>query len=149
MTDPKTGGLSIEDMVDGMARLLRTSARMYMCLTRATLDTFGLCDRHIAHHGTGRSRMGKTDWPYVFAARPTFYYYNFGSGVRDMYKHSAFRDQRDDYWLVTTPLYRRVPYRAKKMLLVRKDWPHLDALAAAMEVTYVEPIKELRRLRVW
>ncbi len=41
MTDRETGGLSIEDMVDGMQRLLRTSARMYMCLTRATLDAFG------------------------------------------------------------------------------------------------------------
>ncbi|MDP6943604.1 MAG: hypothetical protein QF464_05595, partial [Myxococcota bacterium] len=114
-----------------------------------TIDTFGLCDRHIAHHGTGRSRMGKTDWPYVFSKRPTFYYYNFGSGVRDMYKHAAFRDQRKDYWLVTTPHYRRVRYRSKKMLLIRKDWPHLDAFAAAMDVTYVEPVKELKRLRVW
>jgi hypothetical protein len=41
MSNPESGSPSIADMVDGMQRLLRTSARMYMCLTRATLDAFG------------------------------------------------------------------------------------------------------------
>jgi hypothetical protein len=41
MTVANTEGPSIEDMVDGMQRLLRTSARMYMCLTRATYGRVG------------------------------------------------------------------------------------------------------------
>ena len=33
--------LNIDDIVEDMQRLLRTSARMYMCLSQATLDAFG------------------------------------------------------------------------------------------------------------
>jgi len=34
-----------------------------------TVDMFGLCDRHIAHHGVRGSKMGKTDYPYTSPRR--------------------------------------------------------------------------------
>jgi hypothetical protein len=46
-------------------------------------DVHGIVDRHIAHHGTAQQALGlglpgheKSDFPYIFDKRPTFYMFN-------------------------------------------------------------------------
>jgi hypothetical protein len=106
-----------------------------------TLDMLGLCDRHIAHHGTNGGKMGKWDLPYTFSRRPTFYVLNFVSVLRDVYHHPAFVADADAYWLVRTPYDRdpKNPARDKKVVLVRKDRPGLEQLKRVLQAELVDP----------
>jgi hypothetical protein len=106
-----------------------------------TIDMLGLCDRHIAHHGTDGGKMGKWDLPYTFSRRPTFYVLNFVTVLRDVYRHPAFARDADAYWLVRTPYDRdpKNPARDKKVILVRKDRPGLDELRRVLEAELVDP----------
>jgi len=109
-----------------------------------TLDTFGLCDAHIARHGERYPPMGKMDWPYVYKRRPTFYQLNFVSEFIEMYEDRMFEPYTNDYWAVLTPAYVESHARDRKLLLVRKDRPGLDELTRALGATLVDARKELR-----
>ena len=113
------------------------------------IDTFGLCDAHIAHHGERRSRMGKTEWTYVFARKPTYYQFNFPGRVKLTYQDPAFKDQVNDYWALITPGYLNIRSPDRKLLLVRKDRPELERLVEATGGTLKDPRDELRRLGMW
>jgi hypothetical protein len=104
-----------------------------------TLDVFGLCDGHIARHGTRVHHMGRVDWPYVFARRPSYYFYNFASGVEAMLVHEAFRPYRQDYVALETPFDRFRGYRDRKVLLSRRDHPRLPELVARLNARLIDP----------
>jgi hypothetical protein len=110
-----------------------------------TIETFGLCDAYIAAHGRPWPRMGKTDPAYVIARDPTFYLFNLPGGARDLFLDPAFAARRDDYLVVQTPEYMN---GFGKMLLVRRDRPALDHLAATLNAHLVDFSSELQRLRL-
>lgn len=114
-----------------------------------TLDTFGLCDAHIARFGKRAAPMGKQDFPYVYRQRPTFYLYNFVATAKVMHQDPAFREWRNDYWAVVSERYlelRGNSGNTGKLLLVRKDRPELERLQEAFQAKLVEPEVEFRRL---
>ncbi len=114
-----------------------------------TIDMFGLCDPYIARHGERWGVMGKLDWDYVIARKPTFYWFNFTSWIADLYKKPAFATQSDEYWALVTPEYRRYPGGDRKLLLVRRDRRDLARVVEALGATLVDPRDELRRLNQW
>jgi arabinofuranosyltransferase len=114
-----------------------------------TVDIFGLCDRHIAQHGTRSGPMGRLDMAYVIARRPTYYLFNFTSEIADLYRNPALADQTNDYWAVITPQYTKYTGADRKLLLVRRERPDLEGLTTALGATLVDPRDELRRLGQW
>jgi arabinofuranosyltransferase len=110
-----------------------------------TLDLLGLCDAHIGRFGTPYGVMGKTDWSYAIQRRPTFYQLNSLDWAKRLFQHPTFIQQGDQYWAVLTPFYLRARGGDRKLLLVRKDRPDLDALTKALGATLVDSVEELRR----
>jgi arabinofuranosyltransferase len=102
-----------------------------------TLDTFGLCDAHIARTGSPVFCMGKVDWPYVFRRQPDYYFYNFGENARAMWDNPAFGPYRSQYLLVETAFYRSHPYGERKVLLVRDGHPRVHGLAHSLRARLV------------
>jgi arabinofuranosyltransferase len=112
-----------------------------------TVDTFGLCDAHIAHFGKPWARMGKTDIDYVIGRRPTFYYFNFTKDLADLYKHPSFAGQEGDYLAIIHPDYLKYNRPDRKLFAVRRDRPDLERLGKAMGgVRFVDLRDELHRL---
>jgi arabinofuranosyltransferase len=97
-----------------------------------TIDMLGLCDRYLATRGRALGTMGKMDTAYVVSKHPTFYQMNFPSGIHDIFNDPAFAADRGAYFVVDTPFVRTAKWRDKKILLVRKDRPDVEAVARAM-----------------
>jgi len=113
-----------------------------------TIDTFGLCDAHIARFGKPWPRMGKTDLDYVIRRRPTFYYFNFAATLNDLYGRPAFVAQQDEYLAILAPEYLAYPRADRKLLAVRRDRPDVARLAKALDARLVDVRDELHRLGV-
>lgn len=111
-----------------------------------TIDTMGLCDREIAQHGSSFGAMGKLHWNYVISRKPTFVIFNFSDGIRLLYQQPAFADQRESYFAVITPSYLSLPPREQKLLIVRKDRPGIQELAARHDWRLIDAREELHRL---
>lgn len=115
----------------------------------ATLDMYGLCDEHIARHGKPHpDGVGRTAPEYVMAKRPTFYAFSDLATAAAFFQEHAFAPHRQDYYIVQYPHQYMVSFSAGSppSLLVRKDRPDAQKVAAALAVRLVDAETELRRL---
>ena len=113
-----------------------------------TLDMAGLCDAHIAAHGTPTpSGAGRKDVEYVSARRPTFYAFNLVSEATDFYTQPDFARYHDEYALLQFPYRYLAPLKALPLtIFVRKDRKDLAALTRAVGGRLIDPGTELKRL---
>jgi hypothetical protein len=92
--------------------------------------------------------MGKIDRPYVIRRRPTFFLANFTGEMRALYDNPAFAPMRADYFAVLTAKYKTDAHvRDRKLLVVRKDRPGVQELAAGLGADLVDLGQQLRNER--
>lgn len=109
------------------------------------LDIFGLCDAHLARNGRLYPGIGKSEIPYIVAHKPTFLAFTYPIGAASFFANAAFSPIRDDYYLLKWPWQHYEKKFRPITILVRKDRPRVEQLAAALDSTLVDPQVEFQR----
>lgn len=123
-----------DTLATGMAGSIPYFSRLH------TIDTLGLCDKHIAHNGSPIRRWGKEDWDYVLDKQPSFWHVTTREAKLLSGRPEFSRNYLSVQFLSDSPLDKC------QYLYVRRGSLGIERMQKAFAVQFIEPEEALERL---